>query len=198
MYIPDLPTYFVFYLETICGSSIDTPTTPTPTHFKSLYVPEEKGVWVTWDSMRGSLITKANNMGSYDACNLKGNVFQSFLHVYADGRLREICWFIPPPKRAFFWIGMMDRQERQSQNERESSFPFGRLHHVLVPTEIIFMDNGGNIFVLCEFIDCVNLHIIWSHTNEFALDEFLWNPYRFLISSLGSPTFFLRIAKWEW
>ncbi len=47
---------------------------------------------------------------------------------------------------------------------------------VVVPMEITFMDNGGNIFVL---------------------DEFMWNPYRFLISSLGLPTFFLRIAKRE-
>ncbi len=29
MYIPDLPTYLVFYLETTCGSSIDLPTTMT-------------------------------------------------------------------------------------------------------------------------------------------------------------------------
>ncbi len=36
IYIPDLPTYLVFYLETTRGSSIDTPTmTTTPTHFKS-------------------------------------------------------------------------------------------------------------------------------------------------------------------
>ncbi len=41
MYIPDLPTYLVFYLETTCGSFIDPPTmTQTPTHFKSLYIPE--------------------------------------------------------------------------------------------------------------------------------------------------------------
>ncbi len=30
----------------------------------------------------------------------------------------------------------------------------------VMPMEITFMDNGGNIFVLCEFIDYVNLHII--------------------------------------
>jgi hypothetical protein len=42
MYIPDLPTYLLFYLETTCGSSIDTlmTTTLTPTHFKSFYIPE--------------------------------------------------------------------------------------------------------------------------------------------------------------
>jgi hypothetical protein len=28
-----------------------------------------------------------------------------------------------------------------------------------------------------------------------SIDEFMWNPYRFLISSMGSPTFFLGIAK---
>jgi hypothetical protein len=67
----------------------------------------------------------------------------------------------------------------------------------VVPMEITFMDNGGNIFVLCEFIDVINSYIIQSHTNEFKLDEFIWNPYRFLISSLGLPTFFLRIAKRE-
>ncbi len=67
----------------------------------------------------------------------------------------------------------------------------------VVPMEITFIDNGGNIFVLCEFIDYENLHIVRSHTNEFTLDEFIWNPYRFLISSLGSPTFFLRVAKRE-
>ncbi len=47
MYIPDLPTYIVFYLETTRGSSIDTPTmtpTPTPTHFKSFY---------SWQAKRG-------------------------------------------------------------------------------------------------------------------------------------------------
>ncbi len=67
----------------------------------------------------------------------------------------------------------------------------------VVPMEITFMDNGGNIFVLCEFIDYMNLYLIGSHTNEFTLDEFIWNPCRFLISSMGSPTFFLRIAKRE-
>ncbi len=67
----------------------------------------------------------------------------------------------------------------------------------VAPMEITFMGNGGNIFVLCEFIDYINSFIIWSHTNEFTLDEFIWNPNRFLISSLGSPTFFLRIAKRE-
>jgi hypothetical protein len=43
LYIPDLPTYLVFYLETTHGSSIDMPTTtttPTLTHFKSFYIPE--------------------------------------------------------------------------------------------------------------------------------------------------------------
>ena len=64
----------------------------------------------------------------------------------------------------------------------------------VVPMEITFIDNGGNIFVLCEFIDYMNSFIIRSCTNEFTLDEFIWNPYRFLISSLGLPIFFLRIA----
>jgi hypothetical protein len=51
MYIPDLPTYLVFYLETTRGSSIDPPTMPTPmmptptTHFKAFYIPEWYGVW---------------------------------------------------------------------------------------------------------------------------------------------------------
>jgi hypothetical protein len=50
MYIPDLPTYLVFYLETTCGSSIVTlmmtmmttamTTTMMTTHFKSLYIPD--------------------------------------------------------------------------------------------------------------------------------------------------------------
>jgi hypothetical protein len=74
--------------------------------------------------------------------------------------------------------------------------PIWGVVHV-VPMEITFMDNGGSIFVLCEFVDYMNSHIIRSHTNQFTLDEFIWNPYRFLISSLGSPTFFLRIAKRE-
>jgi hypothetical protein len=43
----------------------------------------------------------------------------------------------------------------------------------VVPMEITFMDNGGKY----------NLYYV--------------NPYRFLLSSLGSPTFFLRIAKRE-
>jgi hypothetical protein len=30
----------------------------------------------------------------------------------------------------------------------------------VVPMEITFMDNGGNIFILCEFINYVNSHII--------------------------------------
>ncbi len=30
----------------------------------------------------------------------------------------------------------------------------------VVPMEITFMVNGGNIFVLCEFIDYMNSHII--------------------------------------
>jgi hypothetical protein len=59
------------------------------------------------------------------------------------------------------------------------------------------MDNGGNIFVLCEFLDYMKLYIIQSHTNEFTLDEFIWNLYRFLMTSLGLQTFFLRIAKRE-
>jgi hypothetical protein len=42
MYIPDLPTYLVFYLEITHGSSIDTPTTTTVTHFKSFYIPDEE------------------------------------------------------------------------------------------------------------------------------------------------------------
>ncbi len=67
----------------------------------------------------------------------------------------------------------------------------------VVPMEITFMDNGGNIFVLYEFIDYMNLYIIRSHTYEFTFDKFMKNPYRFLISSLGLPTFFLRIAKRE-
>jgi hypothetical protein len=29
-----------------------------------------------------------------------------------------------------------------------------------MPMEITFMDNGGNIFVLCEFIDYMNPYII--------------------------------------
>jgi hypothetical protein len=68
----------------------------------------------------------------------------------------------------------------------------------VMPMEITFMDYGGNIFVLCKFIDYMNSYIKRSHTNEFTLDEFIWNTYRFLISSLGLPTFFLRIAKREW
>jgi hypothetical protein len=49
-YIPDLSTYLVFYLETTRGSSIDplprmrttrTTATTTPTHFKSLYIPDK-------------------------------------------------------------------------------------------------------------------------------------------------------------
>ncbi len=64
----------------------------------------------------------------------------------------------------------------------------------VVPMEITFMDNGGNIFVLNEFIEQINSYI-WIRTCEFI--EFMWNPYRFLISSLGLPTFFLRIAKRE-
>jgi hypothetical protein len=31
---------------------------------------------------------------------------------------------------------------------------------LVVPMEITFMDNGGNIFNFCEFIDYVNSHII--------------------------------------
>ncbi len=34
----------------------------------------------------------------------------------------------------------------------------------VMPMEITFMDNGGNISVLYEFIDYMNLFIIWSHT----------------------------------
>ncbi len=29
----------------------------------------------------------------------------------------------------------------------------------VVPMEITFMDNGGNIFILCEFTNYVNSHI---------------------------------------
>jgi hypothetical protein len=32
--------------------------------------------------------------------------------------------------------------------------------HCVVPMEITFIDNGGNIFILCEFIDYMNSHII--------------------------------------
>ncbi len=31
---------------------------------------------------------------------------------------------------------------------------------IVVPMEITFMDNGGNIFVLCEFIEYMNSNII--------------------------------------
>ncbi len=43
----------------------------------------------------------------------------------------------------------------------------------VVPMEIIFMDNDGNIFVLYEFINYMNLHIIWCHTYEFI---YRWIP----------------------
>jgi hypothetical protein len=43
----------------------------------------------------------------------------------------------------------------------------------VVPMEITFMDNGGNIFVLYELINYMNSYIIWSHTYEFTLDEFI-------------------------
>ncbi len=43
----------------------------------------------------------------------------------------------------------------------------------VVPMEITFMDNGGNIFVLYKFIDYMNSYIIWSHTYEFTLNEFI-------------------------
>ncbi len=43
----------------------------------------------------------------------------------------------------------------------------------VLPMEITFMDNGGNIFILCEFIDYMNFYIIQSHTCEFTLDEFI-------------------------
>jgi hypothetical protein len=66
----------------------------------------------------------------------------------------------------------------------------------VMPMEITFMGNGGNIFVLDELIEQMNSYICFLHVNS-SLDEFMWNPYRFLISSLGLPTFFLRIAKRE-
>jgi hypothetical protein len=63
--------------------------------------------------------------------------------------------------------------------------------------EITFMDNGGNISILDEFIEQMSSYMYeFVHVNS-SLDEFMWNPYKFLISSLGSPTFFLRIAKRE-
>ncbi len=30
----------------------------------------------------------------------------------------------------------------------------------VMPMEITFMDNGGNIFILCEFMGYMNSHII--------------------------------------
>ncbi len=77
------------------------------------------------------------------------------------------------------------------------SDPNGNPSSSVVPMEITFMDNGGNIFVLYESIDYMYSYIIWSHTYNFTLDEFIQNLYTFLISSLGSPTFFLRIAQRE-
>ncbi len=68
IYIPDLPTYLVFYLETTCGSSIDTPppmtTITTPTHFKSLYILEGYAV-LTEEGSDGIIITVSSN-GIYD------------------------------------------------------------------------------------------------------------------------------------
>ncbi len=43
----------------------------------------------------------------------------------------------------------------------------------VVPMEITFMENGGNTFILDEFIDYMNPYIIWRHTYEFTLDEFI-------------------------
>ncbi len=36
-----------------------------------------------------------------------------------------------------------------------------------------FLNNGGNLFVLYEFIDYMNSYSTWSHTYEFTLDEFI-------------------------
>jgi hypothetical protein len=64
--------------------------------------------------------------------------------------------------------------------------------------EITLMDSGRNIFVLYEFIEYINAYIKFIfYTCESTLDEFIWNPYRFPISFLDSPTFFLRTAKRE-
>jgi hypothetical protein len=51
-YIPDLPTYLLFYLETTHGSSIDPPPLPPPppptttmtTHFKPFYTTSQEGL----------------------------------------------------------------------------------------------------------------------------------------------------------
>jgi hypothetical protein len=67
----------------------------------------------------------------------------------------------------------------------------------VVPMEITLMDSGENVFVLYKFIEYVNSYIKQICTCEFTLNEFIWNPYRFLISFLDLPTFFLRIAKRE-
>ncbi len=51
MYIPDLPTHLVFYLETTHGSSIDPLPTTTPTILKSFYIPER-----TISSVNGTIL----------------------------------------------------------------------------------------------------------------------------------------------
>ncbi len=102
------------------------------------------------------------------------------------------------------WLGRDENNESKGGVHRQAWW-CGLVTHgmimkkapTVVPMEITFMDNGGNIFVLDEFIEQMNSYI-WIRTCEsYLLDEFTWNPYRFLISSLGSQSFFLRIAKRE-
>jgi hypothetical protein len=62
------------------------------------------------------------------------------------------------------------------------------MHPTVMPMEITPMDSGGNIFVLNEFIKQMNSLYEFVHVNS-SLNEFIWNPYRFPISSLGLPDF---------
>jgi hypothetical protein len=60
----------------------------------------------------------------------------------------------------------------------------------VMPMEITLMDSEGNIFISNEFIKQMNSLYEFVHMNS-SLDKFIGNPYKFPISSLGLPNFFL-------
>ncbi len=89
-------------------------------------------------------------------------------------KVQAILMLNPPNivKELQQFLGMVQYYKDMWQKHSEMLAPLTNLVRecggtkTVVPMEITFMDNGGNIFVLCEFIDYENSHV-WSHTSEF-------------------------------
>jgi hypothetical protein len=82
-------------------------------------------------------------------------------------KVQAILMLNPPNivKELQQFLGMVQYYKDMWQKHSEMLAPLTNLVRecggtkTVVPMEITFMDNGGNIFVLCEFIDYENSHV---------------------------------------